>query len=195
VSEICAGPAGPLVTDDGAAWHFRRVLGSFATGVVIVTTVAQRTGFPLGLTANSFTSVSLSPPLVSICMARTSSTWPLIRAAEGHCINVLAEHQRGLCRQFAASGGDKFSQVRWTASPAGHPILGGVLGWLDCRVEAEYPAGDHVIVVCRVMGLDVLSDEPPLIFYRGEYGRFTSGVGPGLRVRRRLISPRRPIDS
>jgi 3-hydroxy-9,10-secoandrosta-1,3,5(10)-triene-9,17-dione monooxygenase reductase component len=174
--------------DEGAARHFRSVLGSFATGVVIVTASGPQAGVPLGLTANSFTSVSLSPPLVSVCVAHTSSTWPGIRSAGGYCINILAEHQRGLCAQFAAPGGDKFRGVAWTASPAGHPILAGTLGWLDCTTETELTAGDHVIVICRVRHLDTVSDGQPLIFYRGEYGRFTPPQ-PAPRLRRRGRSP------
>jgi 3-hydroxy-9,10-secoandrosta-1,3,5(10)-triene-9,17-dione monooxygenase reductase component len=154
------------------ASHFRRVLGLFATGVVAVTAADPRTGRPVGVTANSFTAVSLDPPLVSVCMACTSTTWPRIRAARGLCISILADDQPGLGRQLAAVGGDRFREVDWTASPAGHPILTGGLGWLECSVEAEHRAGDHVIAICRVRHLDLLPGRGPLVFYRGRYGRF-----------------------
>jgi 3-hydroxy-9,10-secoandrosta-1,3,5(10)-triene-9,17-dione monooxygenase reductase component len=152
--------------------HFRRVLGLFATGVVAVTAVDPDTGRPAGLAANSFTAVSLRPPLVSVSVARTSTTWPRIKAAREHCINILAEHQRRICLQLATPGADKFRDVAWMASPTGHPILEGALGWLECAVEMEHEAGDHVIVISRVMRLDMRPDEPPLIFYRGGYGSF-----------------------
>jgi 3-hydroxy-9,10-secoandrosta-1,3,5(10)-triene-9,17-dione monooxygenase reductase component len=154
------------------AGQFRRVLGLFATGVVAVTALDPATGRPAGLAANSFTAVSLRPPLVSVSVAHTSTTWPRIRAARGHCINILAEHQRGICLRLATPGADKFCDVAWTASPAGHPILEGALGWLECAVEMEHEAGDHVIVISRVRRLDMRPEEPPLIFYRGGYGSF-----------------------
>jgi flavin reductase (DIM6/NTAB) family NADH-FMN oxidoreductase RutF len=149
--------------------HFRDVLGLFATGVVALTAVDPATGRPAGLTANSFTAVSLRPPLVSVCVTRTSTTWPRLRAASGQCINILAEHQRDISLRLASPDADKFSGVAWTASPAGHPILEGVLGWIDCVVESEHAAGDHFIAICRVRRLDLLQDGRPLVFYRGGY--------------------------
>lgn len=151
------------------AGDFRSVLGLFATGVVAVTGADPGTGRPAGLTANSFTSVSLHPPLVSVCLARTSSTWRCLRAAGSYCVNILAEHQLDVCLQLATPGADKFRGLAWTASPGGHPILDGVLGWIDCAAETEHAAGDHVIAVGRVCGLGLLRDEQPLVFYRGRY--------------------------
>jgi 3-hydroxy-9,10-secoandrosta-1,3,5(10)-triene-9,17-dione monooxygenase reductase component len=159
---------------DVEAGHFRGVLGLFATGVVVVTSVDPGSGRPLGMTANSFTAVSLNPPLVSVCLACTSTTWSRIRAAREHCINILADDQRGICLRFAAAG-DRFRDVSWAASPAGHPILSGGLGWLECSVETEHRAGDHVIAICRVRHLGMLPDREPLVFYRGSYGRFDGG--------------------
>jgi flavin reductase (DIM6/NTAB) family NADH-FMN oxidoreductase RutF len=154
------------------AMRFRSVLGKFATGVVAVTAIDPSTGQPTGLAANSFTSVSLSPPLVAFCVAHTSTTWPKVRAADRHCINILAEHQREICLQLATKGGDKFGGLTWTKSPGGHPVLDGAVAWLECSPEAEHEAGDHVIVVCRVHHLDKHHAGGPLLFYRGGYGRF-----------------------
>jgi 3-hydroxy-9,10-secoandrosta-1,3,5(10)-triene-9,17-dione monooxygenase reductase component len=154
---------------DRRARHFRSVLGSFATGVVALTAVDPATGRPAGLTANSFTAVSLDPPLVSVCLARTSRTWPRLRAAGGYCVNILAEHQRDVCLRLAAPGGDKFRGLAWTPSPAGHPVLDGVLGWIECEIAAEYLAGDHVIAVSRARHLDLRPGGCPLVFYRGRY--------------------------
>ena len=127
---------------------------------------------PLGLSVNSFTSVSLEPPLVAFCVARSSATWPSLRAAGMFCVNVLAEDQEALSRTFAAPGLDRFMGVGWRPAPSGAPILAGVLAWIDCTVEAEYEAGDHLIVVGRVRELALAHEGRPLVFYRGGYGRF-----------------------
>jgi 3-hydroxy-9,10-secoandrosta-1,3,5(10)-triene-9,17-dione monooxygenase reductase component len=152
--------------------HFRDVLGTFATGVVALTALDSVTGCPTGLTANSFTAVSLRPPLVSVCVSHASTTWPRIRAARGFCVNVLAAHQQNVCLQLATPGVAKFRNLTWTFSPAGHPVLDGALGTIDCVIEAEHVAGDHVVVICRVRRLDVAPADQPLIFYRGGYGTF-----------------------
>jgi len=152
------------------AAHFRRVLGHYATGVTLITALHE--GKPYGLAANSFTSVSLDPPLVSFCAAHTSSTWPHIKAAGHFCVNLLAEDQEELCRLFAVSGADKFAEIGYKKAATGAPVIDDVLGFLDCTIEAEHEAGDHVIVVGRVHDLDVAHEGHPLLFFRGGYGRF-----------------------
>ncbi|GAA4522277.1 flavin reductase family protein [Actinoallomurus oryzae] len=166
-----SGPDTPNVRAiDGR--RFRSILGRFATGVVAITAIDPATGAPTGLAANSFTSVSLEPALVSFCVAHTSTTWPRLRTAERHCVNILSAPQREVCLQFAAKGADKFAGLEWSESPGGGPVIDGALAWLECSVEAEYPAGDHMIVVARVHHLDRHHDGEPLIFYKGSYGRF-----------------------
>ncbi|HVL27861.1 MAG TPA: flavin reductase family protein [Acidimicrobiales bacterium] len=163
------GPEAPVgATFDEA--RFRSVLGHFATGVTVVAGVDG--GEPLGLSVNSFTSVSLDPPLVAFCAARSSSTWPRLRSVGAFTVNVLAQHQEYLSRRFAARDRDKFRGLRWWAAPSGAPVIDEVLAWIDCTLEAEYGAGDHMIVVGRVQELDVAVEGRPLIFYRGGYGRF-----------------------
>ena len=156
------------------AARFRRVLGHFATGVTVVTTAgaAGPTGAPAGLSVNSFTSVSLDPPLVAFCVAEGSTTWPRIRALGSFCVNILSDDQEDLSRVFATRSADKFRGVGWRPAESGAPILAGALAWLDCTVEADYRAGDHVIVVGRVRDTGVARKEGPLVFYRGGYGRF-----------------------
>ena len=163
------------------ARRFRGILGHFATGVVAITAIDPETGRPTGLAANSFTSVSLDPALVSFCVAHTSTTWPRLRMAERHCVNILSAPQRDVCLQFASSGGEKFAGLEWSESPSGEPVIDGALAWLECSVEAEHVAGDHVIVVARVHHLDRHDDGDPLVFYRGCYGTFaaTSRTGTG----------------
>ncbi|HEY7488197.1 MAG TPA: flavin reductase family protein [Streptosporangiaceae bacterium] len=152
--------------------RFRSILGRFATGVVAITAIDPETETPTGLAANSFTSVSLDPPLVAFCVAHTSTTWPKLRLAERQCVNILSEPQTEVCLQLAAKGGDKFAGLEWTTSPSGSPVLSGALAWIECSVESEYTAGDHVIVVARVHHLDKHYDGEPLVFYKGGYGRF-----------------------
>ncbi|MDP4509462.1 flavin reductase family protein [Nonomuraea turcica] len=152
--------------------RFRQVLGRFATGVVAITALDPLNGEPCGLAANSFTSVSLDPPLVAFCMAHTSTSWPRVRGAKIVTVNVLAEHQQAVCAQMATRGGDKFAGLEWTGSPGGNPVLEGALAWIDCAVEAEHAAGDHMIVVARVLQLDTHAEGGPLVFFRGGYGGF-----------------------
>lgn len=152
------------------AAHYRKVLGHFATGVTIISAVDG--GEPVGMAANSFTSVSLSPPLVLFCAAHSSTTWPRIRSAGAFCVNVLAEDQEELCRLFATKGADRFNGVGWRPGPSGSPIIADVLAWIDCRIEATHEAGDHVIVVGRALAMDAALHGKPLLFYRGGYGRF-----------------------
>lgn len=155
-----------ILTPDSDA--FRAVLGHFATGITIIT--AMDGGEPVGLAANSFTSVSLDPPLVLFCAAKTSTTWPRIQRAGHFTVNVLDEDQEDLCRAFATPGADRFGQIGWRLGSQG-PILDDVHAFLDCVVESEHDAGDHVIVVGRVHDLGLTADAGPLLFYRGRYGR------------------------
>jgi len=150
--------------------HFRAVLGHFCTGVTVVTAIDD--DGPVGFTAQSFTSLSLDPPLVIVCPGKGSTTWPRIEAAGAFCVNVLAEDQEELCRGFAMRGGEKFAGVGYTPAPrTGAPLLAGVLAWVDCRLEHIHDGGDHVIVVGRVLDLG-LAEGRPLLFYRGGFGRF-----------------------
>ena len=150
--------------------QFRKVLGHFPTGVTIVTGWAG--DVPAGFTIGSFTSVSLDPPLVLFCAASTSSTWPRIRAAGHYCVNILREDAEEMCRSFAEKGADRFAGVGYTLGASGAPVLDASLAYIDCDIEAEHEAGDHVIVVGRVHDLDVAHEGRPLLFFRGGYGRF-----------------------
>jgi 3-hydroxy-9,10-secoandrosta-1,3,5(10)-triene-9,17-dione monooxygenase reductase component len=158
------------MTPDEAS--FRTVLGHFATGVTIIT--AMDGNEPVGISANSFTSVSLDPPLVLFCAAKDSTTWPRIKAAGNFTVNVLNEHQEDVSRVFATKGADRFSRIGWRESSAGSPVLHDSLAYIDCEIEDEHDAGDHVIVVGRVLELGVLSEDGPLLFFRGGYGRLAS---------------------
>jgi flavin reductase (DIM6/NTAB) family NADH-FMN oxidoreductase RutF len=148
--------------------QMRDVLGHFASGITVVT--ATTPDGPIGFTCQSFSSLSLDPPLVAFAPARTSSTWPRLREAGRFCVNVLAEEQSRLSQAFARSGTDKFAGVSWAPSPHGSPMLEGVVAWIDSELWAEYDGGDHTIVVARVLDLGADAARLPLVFHRGNYG-------------------------
>jgi flavin reductase (DIM6/NTAB) family NADH-FMN oxidoreductase RutF len=151
--------------------EFRRILGHWGTGVAVVTT-RRGDGQPWGLTANAFASVSLEPPLVLVCVDLTSDTHGDLRTAGAFAVSVLAADQERLARRFAdTQERGKFQGVAWREEATGAPILEDAVAWVDCRVWAEYPAGDHTIFVGQVVAGDA-DDRPPLLYYRGGYGRF-----------------------
>jgi 3-hydroxy-9,10-secoandrosta-1,3,5(10)-triene-9,17-dione monooxygenase reductase component len=152
-----------------AARRFRDVLGRFASGVTVVTGTSDDE--PVGLTCQSFSSVSLEPPLVLFVPARTSRAWPLIRRAGTFCVNFLAADQAELANTMASRGVDKFVDVKWTPSPVtGSPVLDGALAHVDCTIHEVHEAGDHDVVIGRVVDLQIDEDEAdPLLFFRGEY--------------------------
>jgi flavin reductase (DIM6/NTAB) family NADH-FMN oxidoreductase RutF len=151
----------------------REVLGHFASGVTVVTAVTD--DGPIGFTCQSFSSLSLEPPLVAFAPARTSGTWPRLREIGRFCVNVLAEGQDDVSQNFARRGGDRFDGVPWTPSAQGSPVLDDIVAWIDGELWAEYDGGDHTIVVARVVDLGAHPDRRPLLFHRGSYGLLRSG--------------------
>jgi flavin reductase (DIM6/NTAB) family NADH-FMN oxidoreductase RutF len=148
----------------------RDVLGHFVSGVTVVT--ADTASGPLGFTCQSFSSLSLDPPLVVFAPGRTSRTWPQLREFGRFCVNVLAEDQTELSRTFARAGSDRFAGVDWTRSRHGSPVLQDVVAWIDCALWAEYDGGDHTLVAARVLDLGADPTRRPLLFHRGSYGLF-----------------------
>jgi 3-hydroxy-9,10-secoandrosta-1,3,5(10)-triene-9,17-dione monooxygenase reductase component len=151
--------------------RFRQVLGHFATGVTVITGMHERR--PIGFACQAFAALSLEPPLVLFCPAKTSGTWPRIARVGQLGVNVLASSQRDLARKFGISAADKFAGVPWTAAANGAPILDGALTWAGCTVESVHESGDHFIVIARVTELGDCVPGDPLLFYRG---RFTLSV-------------------
>jgi 3-hydroxy-9,10-secoandrosta-1,3,5(10)-triene-9,17-dione monooxygenase reductase component len=147
--------------------RFRTVLGHFCTGVAVVT--AHDGTAPVGFACQSFAALSLEPPLVLFCPAKSSRTWPVIERAERFAVNVLAEGQHEVSATFGARGVDKFADIEWTCAPSGAPVLTGALTWIDCELEDVHEAGDHYVVVGRVTTLGEPSDGRPLLFYQGRY--------------------------
>jgi 3-hydroxy-9,10-secoandrosta-1,3,5(10)-triene-9,17-dione monooxygenase reductase component len=146
----------------------REVLGHFASGVTVITALTD--DGPIGFTCQSFSSLSLDPPLVAFAPARTSRTWARLREIGQFCVNVLAEGQDAFSQKFAQSGPDKFEGVPWALSPHGNPVLEDVVAWIDGRLWAEYDGGDHTIAVARVLDLGADPDRRPLLYHRGSYG-------------------------
>ncbi len=150
--------------------QFKRVMGAFATGVSVVTAIDE--GDPIGFTCQSLVSLSLDPPFVALAPSKASTSWPRIARAGSFCVNVLGEEQEKLGRRFAVSGGDKFAGLSWRTAPSGAPLLDAVLAWADCRLELVHDAGDHEIVIGRVLSLgEPRSDTGPLLYYGSEYRR------------------------
>jgi flavin reductase (DIM6/NTAB) family NADH-FMN oxidoreductase RutF len=154
------------------ARDFRSALGSFPTGVCLITTLAPD-GRRVGLTANSFSSVSLEPPMVLWSLARTASSAPVFRDAEHFAINVLAAGDAELSSHFARPGEDKFSKHsdRFMAGLAGVPVLQGAAATFECHSRHRYYGGDHIIVIGVVERYAYDAGCAPLVFHRGRFSR------------------------
>jgi flavin reductase (DIM6/NTAB) family NADH-FMN oxidoreductase RutF len=158
---------------------FRQVMGRFATGITIVTT---RAGEEIhGLTANSFCSVSLAPPLVLICVDKSAHSHDLIAAGRNFAVNILKASQETLARRFATNNlaaNERFAGIQFRTEITGAPILLESLGWLDCRLFATYPGGDHTIYVGEVLALGQNQDDDPLLYFQSSYHKFEARRNP-----------------
>jgi flavin reductase (DIM6/NTAB) family NADH-FMN oxidoreductase RutF len=146
---------------------FREALGRFATGVAFVT--AAPGGTPAGLIVNSVTSVSLEPPLIAFCPARSSLTWQRMRRTARFGVNVLARQHEDFAQRAAPAGADRFAGIAWEPGRGGVPLLTDALAALECEIVAEHAAGDHWIVVGLVDGLRICQSDEPLIFFGGAF--------------------------
>lgn len=147
--------------------RYKSVLGRFCTGVTVVTSLED--GVPTGFTCQSFSALSLDPPLVLVCVRKESATWPGIRRTGRFAVSVLASDQRPVGDRFARSGVDRFAGVAWRPSPAGMPLIDGALAWVECSVAHEVDAGDHTVVVAAVTAMETGTARDPLLYYRGTY--------------------------
>ena len=150
---------------------FRRALGQFATGVTVITTRAP-SGALIGITASSFNSVSLDPPLVLWSLATKSASMPVFRDNSHYVVNVLAASQLELCKRFATVKGDRFAGVSHAAGDSGMPVLDGAIAWFECHNRSRYDEGDHVIFVGEVERCGVHPDAEhvaPLVFHGGAF--------------------------
>jgi flavin reductase (DIM6/NTAB) family NADH-FMN oxidoreductase RutF len=147
--------------------ELRRVMGHFATGVTVITT-RDENGRPFGLTANAVTSVSLTPPLILVCVDKTADTYPYFDRSKVFTVNILSDTQEGISRRFATTGIEKFEGVGYHRIETGCAVLDDAVGHLDCRIIDSYDAGDHTIYMGEVLSADA-NDVPPLLFFRGGY--------------------------
>lgn len=148
----------------------RRALGTFLTGVTVVTCIDEL-GRPRGFTANSFTSVSLDPPLVLVCVARSAQSLDAFVSAGGFVVNVLAEHQKPVSQLFASKSAEKFENVRWLPASTGAPRLEEGVAWFDCHTRQRVDAGDHVVLIGEVMRFSAEGGSP-LGYCQGNYLSF-----------------------
>ncbi|TDC68737.1 flavin reductase [Actinomadura sp. GC306] len=166
---LTTSEAGTPVIDPA---RLRHVLGHYPTGVVVVTSL-DAAGTAIGMTVGTFTSVSLDPPLVAFLPNKGSSSWRALReSGERFCVNVLSAGQEDVCRAVAMRKTDKFHDIGWRPSPGGNPVINGAVAWMDCVTEQMHDAGDHYIVVGRVLHLQEGDGDTPLLFHRGSYGTF-----------------------
>ncbi len=150
---------------------FRNALGNFATGVTVITAKGED-GALAGVTANSFNSVSLDPPLVLWSLDRVSPSLKVLENASHFCVHILAEGQSDLCMKFAKSGDDKFNGVEFAEGLGGAPVFDGCLAYFECRNVVHHDGGDHVIIVGEVERFETAAGEP-LVFFRGQLGDLT----------------------
>ena len=150
----------------------RSAFGSFPSGVTAVCALVD--GRPVGMAASSFTSVSLDPPLVSVCFQHTSATWPLLRSHGRLGVSILAEHQNEVCRQLSRTASNRFDDVAWEATSDGAVLLHDSAAWLDCTLDAEIPAGDHTIALLHIDGFHTVPDTAPLVFHDSRFRRLAS---------------------
>ncbi len=154
------------------AAEFRRVLGHFATGVTVVTSMDPE-GRANGLTASAVASVSLEPPLVLVCVDHAADTHGAIERSGSFAINVLAEDAEALARRFADyPAEEKFDGIAWDRAVTGAPVLERALAWVDCELRHSHDGGDHTIYVGEVVAGDAVEGSP-LLYFRGGYGRLT----------------------
>lgn len=160
----------PEFREGSDARTFRDALGCFATGVTIITAMDPQ-GNPIGLTANSFTSVSLDPPLLLVCVANNAGSAPVLRAAERFAVNVLQIGQQPTSNRFAGKGEDRFANTPWEVGEFGTPVLTGSLSSFECARDALHDGGDHFILVGRVLKAMFEPRRDPLLYFRGKYRR------------------------
>ncbi|MFC6333177.1 flavin reductase family protein [Paenibacillus septentrionalis] len=149
---------------------WRQTMGKFATGVTVITTL-DADGNPLGMTANAFTSLSLTPPMVLICVDNSSTTLAQLIGSRKFCVNILSSDQEAISRQFAKKGGpEKFEGVSYSSGLLGLPVLEGCLTSVECELSERYEGGDHMILLGSALHIyQAPYPAEPLIFYEGKY--------------------------
>ncbi len=147
--------------------ELRNAYGRFPTGVTAIS--AWLDGVPVGMAVSSFTSVSLAPPLVCVCMQNTSGTWQKLNALSRLGVSVLGTGQDVACRQLSAKSGDRFAGIPWQASATGAVFIVGAAVWMECKIEQRIAAGDHEIVLLEIERLKIEPDVSPLVFHASRF--------------------------
>jgi len=155
--------------------ELRRVFGCFPSGVTAVCALVD--GVPVGMAASTFVPVSLDPPLVSVCVRNESMTWPRLRRSDQLGISVLAGNHELACKSLSDRDGDRFKGVSWRAGRGDAVFVEGALAWLSCRLQHEMPAGDHVIALLRIVGVQADSDGEPLLVHRSQFRKLAVADG------------------
>lgn len=161
-----SGEAAPRPID---SQRFRSVLGHYCSGITVVAALGDEG--PVGFTCQSFFSVSLDPPLVAFSVAHTSTSYPRLKNRPAFCVNVLGSDQAGHSQLLSSKDPAKWTKVAWAPGVAGAVRVHGALAWIDCTPWAEYPAGDHTIVVGRVLDLTADLGRDPLLYFNRQYRR------------------------
>ena len=156
-----------------SAQSLRKFFGEYPTGVAVVTSYDEQ-GEAVGMVVGSFGSASLDPPLVTFMPSKTSATWSKLRKAESYCVNILGAHQLDVCNELSSKRADKFNSIKWSRSDLGSPIIEGAIATIHCTKAAEHDAGDHIIVVGRVVDVNLNDPGMPLLFHRGRFGTFAT---------------------
>lgn len=159
-------PTGTITSQE-----FRHVIGHFLSGVTVITT--SRDGAPVGTTVSALTSLSLDPPLLIVCMNKTSETGRAVKAGGTFAVNMLADSQEALAVRFATKGDDKFTDLDFSTGQFGQPLLNDALAYLECRVVEQTDAGTHSVFIAEVATATARSGDP-LAYYRGLFGRLAS---------------------
>jgi 3-hydroxy-9,10-secoandrosta-1,3,5(10)-triene-9,17-dione monooxygenase reductase component len=152
---------------------YRAVMRHLPTGVAAICSTDPVTGARNGMIVGTFASLSMEPALVTFSVMHSSTSWPKIADAGTFSVSLLAEDQQQVCRALSAKGEDKLSNVAWSDSVWGTPHLHGSLAWFDCRIEQQFTAGDHVVVIASVLAMTPAEGaSAPLIFHGGRFGSF-----------------------
>ncbi|WP_319691280.1 flavin reductase family protein [Streptomyces europaeiscabiei] len=161
----------PVAATDAQA--LREAFGRFPSGVIALCGMVDDR--PVGMAVSSFTSVSLAPPLVSVCLQTSSNTWPKLRRLQRLGLSVLGEQQGAVCRALAGAEASRFAEVHWETTGEGAVVLPGAVTWYTCTLRAELPAGDHVIALLEIDRLWTLPSAEPLVFHGSRFRRLDDG--------------------
>ncbi|MFI2188318.1 flavin reductase family protein [Streptomyces sioyaensis] len=163
-------PNAPTASRAIGPTEFRAAMGQFASGLTVVASL-DASGNPVGLACQSFSSLSLDPQLVLVCIGKGSTSWPRIARTGRFSVSILAADQQEVCAALGSRGPDKFQTIPWIATAHGTVRIDGALAAIDCRIHDIYEAGDHLVVIGKVLDLATRQDGDPLLFFRSAFAK------------------------